>query len=52
MTNWAIVGPCKKWTYLMVVTSAQVSMDFNTSVYPNAVKPLSKTFDTHLFHWV
>ncbi|KAJ5675503.1 sugar transporter [Penicillium macrosclerotiorum] len=35
----------KKWTYLLAVACVQVSMNFNTSVYPNAVKPLSKAFD-------
>lgn len=34
----------KKWTYLAAVAFVQVSMNFNTSVYPNAVKPLSKAF--------
>lgn len=32
----------KKWMYLAAVACVQVSMNFNTSVYPNAVKPLSK----------
>ncbi|KAJ5901549.1 sugar transporter [Penicillium taxi] len=35
----------KKWTYLMAVACVQVSMNFNTSVYPNAVTPLSKAFN-------
>lgn len=35
----------KKWMYLGAVAFVQVSMNFNTSVYPNAVKPLSKAFD-------
>ena len=35
----------KKWMYLMAVACVQVSMNFNTSVYPNAVKPLSKAFN-------
>lgn len=35
----------KKWTYLAAVAFVQVSMNFNTSVFPNAVKPLSKHFD-------
>lgn len=34
----------KKWTYLCAVAFVQVSMNFNTSVYPNAVKPLSSAF--------
>lgn len=35
----------KKWTYLAAVAFVQVSMNFNTSVFPNAIKPLSKTFN-------
>ncbi|KAJ5145161.1 MFS multidrug transporter [Penicillium atrosanguineum] len=35
----------KKWTYLVAVAFVQVSMNFNTSVFPNAVKPLSKAFE-------
>lgn len=35
----------KKWTYLAAVAFVQVSMNFNTSVYPAAVKPLSKAFN-------
>lgn len=34
----------KKWTYLAAVACVQVSMNFNTSVYPSAVKPLSKAW--------
>lgn len=34
----------KKWSYLVAVAFVQVSMNFNTSVYPNAVKPLSAAF--------
>ncbi|KAJ5779274.1 hypothetical protein N7457_006994 [Penicillium paradoxum] len=34
----------KKWTYLVAVAFVQVSMNFNTSVYPAAVKPLSEAF--------
>lgn len=34
----------KKWGYLAAVAGVQVSMNFNTSVFPNAVKPLSKNF--------
>lgn len=40
----------KKWTYLCAVAFVQVSMNFNTSVYPNAVKPLSKAFDISAQH--
>jgi hypothetical protein len=35
----------KKWLYLCAVAFVQVSMNFNTSVFPNAVQPLSKAFD-------
>lgn len=35
----------KKWSYLAAVAFVQVSMNFNTSVFPNAVKPLSKAFE-------
>lgn len=35
----------KKWSYLAAVACVQVSMNFNTSVFPNAVKPLAKHFD-------
>jgi hypothetical protein len=35
----------KKWTYLAAVAFVQVSMNFNTSVFPNAIKPLSKAFN-------
>lgn len=34
----------KKWMYLSAVAGIQVSMNFNTSVYPNAVKPLAHAF--------
>jgi hypothetical protein len=34
----------KKWTYLAAVAFVQVSMNFNTSVYPAAVTPLSEAF--------
>ena len=34
----------KKWSYLAAVACVQVSMNFNTSVYPNAVKPLAAAF--------
>ena len=32
----------KKWMLLSSIFAVQMSMNFNTSVYPNAVKPLSK----------
>lgn len=35
----------KKWSYLAAVAFVQVSMNFNTSVYPNAVKPLAAAFN-------
>lgn len=35
----------KKWSYLASVAFVQVSMNFNTSVYPNAIIPLSKAFN-------
>lgn len=34
----------KKWTILTVIFTVQMSMNFNTSVYPNAVVPLSEHF--------
>ena len=34
----------KKWTILTVIFWVQMSMNFNTSVYPNAVEPLTKAF--------
>ncbi|KAL4784883.1 major facilitator superfamily domain-containing protein [Aspergillus varians] len=34
----------KKWGYLCAVACVQVSMNFNTSVFPNAVVPLSEAF--------
>lgn len=34
----------KKWTVLTVIFVVQMSMNFNTSVYPNAVTPLSEHF--------
>ncbi|KAL1849091.1 hypothetical protein Plec18170_007750 [Paecilomyces lecythidis] len=34
----------KKWTILTVIFTVQMSMNFNTSVYPNAVTPLSEHF--------
>jgi hypothetical protein len=45
---YEILGYCwprwKKWTYLAAVAFVQVSMNFNTSVYPAAVKGLSEAF--------
>jgi hypothetical protein len=45
---YEILGYCwprwKKWTYLCAVAFVQVSMNFNTSVYPAAVKNLSEAF--------
>ncbi|KAJ5831727.1 hypothetical protein N7474_000038 [Penicillium riverlandense] len=35
----------KKWAILTVIFTVQMSMNFNSSVYPNAVQPLSKHFD-------
>lgn len=35
----------KKWAILSVIFTVQMSMNFNTSVYPNAVTPLSEKFD-------
>ncbi|KAL6721485.1 hypothetical protein ACLMJK_000589 [Lecanora helva] len=34
----------KKWAILSVIFMVQVSMNFNTSVYPNVVEPLTKAF--------
>ncbi|KAJ5600898.1 hypothetical protein N7450_001965, partial [Penicillium hetheringtonii] len=34
----------KKWSYLAAVAFVQVSMNFNTSVFPNAIKPLASAF--------
>lgn len=34
----------KKWMYLSAVAGVQISMNFNTSVFPNAVVPLSEAF--------
>lgn len=34
----------KKWSYLCAVAFVQVSMNFNTSVYPSAVKQLASHF--------
>lgn len=46
---YEILGYCwprwKKWTYLVAVAFVQVSMNFNTSVYPAAVKNLSEAFN-------
>ncbi|KAJ5415578.1 hypothetical protein N7465_004273 [Penicillium sp. CMV-2018d] len=45
---YEILGYCwprwKKWTYLAAVAFVQVSMNFNTSVYPAAVHNLSEAF--------
>ncbi|GKZ33983.1 hypothetical protein AbraIFM66950_004114 [Aspergillus brasiliensis] len=35
----------KKWSYLAAIACVQISMNFNTSVFPNAVKPLSEAFN-------
>lgn len=35
----------KKWAILSVIFAVQVSMNFNTSVYSNAITPLSEHFD-------
>ncbi|KAI9042095.1 MFS general substrate transporter [Aspergillus affinis] len=35
----------KKWSILTVIFTVQMSMNFNSSVYPNAVTPLSEHFD-------
>lgn len=40
----------KKWSYLLAVACVQVSMNFNTSVFPNAVIPLSEAFDISQQH--
>ncbi|KAJ5597150.1 hypothetical protein N7450_003608 [Penicillium hetheringtonii] len=34
----------KRWTILTVIFTVQMSMNFNSSVYPNAVTPLSEHF--------
>lgn len=34
----------RKWTILTVIFWVQVSMNFNTSIYANAVEPLTKAF--------
>lgn len=34
----------KKWVILTVIFAVQVSMNFNTSVYPNVVIPLTEAF--------
>ncbi|KAL8967853.1 MAG: hypothetical protein Q9183_002734 [Haloplaca sp. 2 TL-2023] len=36
--------PMKRWTILSVIFAVQVSMNFNTSVYPNVVIPLTEAF--------
>ena len=46
--NWDKLGysfsPFKKWTILTVIFWVQISMNFNTSIYSNAVEPLTKAF--------
>ncbi|KAI4235215.1 MAG: hypothetical protein L6R40_006512 [Gallowayella cf. fulva] len=46
--NYEKLGFCfptwKKWAILTVIFAVQVSMNFNTSVYPNVVIPLTKEF--------
>lgn len=37
-------SPFRKWTILTVIFWVQVSMNFNTSIYANAVEPLTKAF--------
>lgn len=34
----------KKWMYLCAIAGIQISMNFNTSVFPNAVTPLAEHF--------
>lgn len=34
----------KKWGFLSVIACVQISMNFNTSVFPNAVTPLAEHF--------
>lgn len=34
----------KKWSFLCVIAAIQISMNFNTSVFPNAVEPLAEHF--------
>lgn len=34
----------KKWSFLCVIAAIQISMNFNTSVFPNAVEPISEHF--------
>lgn len=38
----------KKWTILTVIFAVQMSMNFNTSVYPNVVIPLAEAFSISL----
>lgn len=46
--NWDKLGysfsPFRKWTILTVIFWVQISMNFNTSIYSNAVEPLTKAF--------
>lgn len=37
-------SPFRKWIILTVIFWVQVSMNFNTSIYSNAVEPLTKAF--------
>lgn len=45
---WYQLGYCfpwyKKWGILTVIFTVQMSMNFNSSVYPNAVQPIAATF--------
>jgi predicted MFS family arabinose efflux permease len=34
----------KKWMYLSVIAAIQISMNFNTSVFPSAITPLTSAF--------
>lgn len=38
-------SPTKKWTYLCSVALVQVSMNYNTSVYPTVVPQLTEAFN-------
>ena len=46
---WQKLGYCwptwKKWMLLSSIFAVQVSMNFNTSVYPNAIGPLHARFN-------
>lgn len=39
--NWSST---KKWTYLCSVALIQIAMNYNTSVYPNLIGPLTEEF--------